>query len=100
MSEPAPQESPGAFPPRPLPERFPALTRLGRRLRGREIPFVQQLTAADCGAACLAMTLGYFGRSVRLDEVRTALGAGSEGTSARSILETARQLGLRGRGVK
>ena len=79
--------------------RFPALRalRLGRR---RRIPFVQQTTATDCGAACLAMVLGYYGKSVGLSQVREATGVSRHGTSAFAILETARHFGLRGRGVQ
>ena len=39
-------------------ERFPALRQLGQRLIGRRLPFVAQVTAVDCGAACLTMVLG------------------------------------------
>jgi ATP-binding cassette, subfamily B, bacterial len=80
-------------------ERFPALRglHLGRR---RRIPFVQQTTATDCGAASLAMVLGYYGKSVGLSQVREATGVSRHGTSAFAILETARHFGLRGRGVQ
>jgi ABC-type bacteriocin/lantibiotic exporter with double-glycine peptidase domain len=70
------------------------------RRRGRRIPYVQQMEATDCGAACLAMTLGYHGRLVPLKETRERTGSGRGGVSARAILEAARQYGLRGRGVK
>lgn len=79
--------------------RFPALAKLRRRNR-RRVPFIQQLEAADCGAACLAMVLGYHGRSARLDEVRTAVGVSRDGADALSILRAAESYGMRGRGVK
>jgi len=79
---------------------FPALRRLGRDLGGREIPFVQQVTVTDCGAACLAMALGLHGREVSLDEVRTAMAVGRDGVSAHLLLETAAFYQLRGRGVR
>ena len=50
-----------------LPNRYPALRRLGETLRGRRIPWIRQLTGTECGAACLAMVLGYHGKQVRLD---------------------------------
>ena len=50
--------------------------------RARRIPEVRQLHATDCGAACLAMALGYHGRDVRLDEVREVMGIGRDGVSA------------------
>jgi ABC-type bacteriocin/lantibiotic exporter with double-glycine peptidase domain len=75
-----------------------ALSKLGRR-RGKKVPFVQQLEAADCGAACLAMVLAYHGRTMSLDEVRQAAGTSSRGTDAMWIVRAGEQLGMRGRGV-
>jgi ATP-binding cassette subfamily B protein len=93
-----------ATPDRPMrtadPTRFPALAKLSRPGRRRRIPHVQQLEAADCGAACLSMVLGYHGRNVRLDDVRSAIGVGRDGANALAILRAAETYGLRGRGVK
>jgi ATP-binding cassette, subfamily B, bacterial len=80
------------------PELAQALRRLGGR-RGHRVPYVQQMEAADCGAACLAMVLGFHGRVVSLDEARTAAGT-NRGTDALSIVRGAEQMGLRGRGVQ
>jgi ATP-binding cassette subfamily B protein len=78
--------------------RFPALSRLGRA--ERRIPFVQQLAAAECGLACLAMVLAYHGKAITREEMRDVVPAGRGGTSARDLLSAARYHGLRGRGVK
>src|SRR6185503_981391 len=78
---------------------FPALTRLGRRRAPSRVPIVRQLAEAECGAACLAMILAFHGKAVRLDELRASLGGGREGTTALSLLNVARQYGLRGRGA-
>lgn len=75
-----------------------ALRRIGGR-RGRRVPYVQQMEAADCGAACLAMVLAYHGRTATLDETRAAAGSGG-GTDAAAIVRGAEQFGLRGRGVQ
>ncbi|MCP3164274.1 peptidase domain-containing ABC transporter [Myxococcus qinghaiensis] len=80
--------------------RFPALKRLGERLRGRRIPFVAQFTAVDCGAACLAMVLGYWGRPTRMDDIQSVAGLSPHGISARALLEVGRRFGLRGRAVQ
>ena len=82
-----------------LAERFPALRRLERRNR-RRIPFVQQLQTVDCGAACLAMVLGYHGRDAGLDDVRKVMGSGRGVGSALDILNAARWFGMRGRGLR
>ncbi len=75
-----------------------ALRRLGRGKK-RRVPFVQQMEAADCGAACLAMVLAYHGKTVALDRVRAAAGT-NRGTDALGIVRAGEQFGLRGRGVQ
>src|SRR6267378_1830251 len=79
--------------------RYPGLKRLGRLLK-RRFPFVQQLSATECGAACLTMILGYFGKEMGLEEVRDICGPARDGVSALSLLRAADPLGLRGRGIK
>ena len=64
------------------------------------MPFIQQNTASDCGAASLAMVLAYHGKHLRLDDVRKVTGFGRDGADALAILSAARVFGLRGRGVK
>ena len=82
-----------------LVERFPALRRLQDRIRDRKIPYIQQHTNADCGAACLAMVLAYYGRQVRLDEICSRLQVGRDGASALGLINVGRQYGLRARGI-
>ena len=82
-------------------ERFPALRKLGRRLIGRRLPFVAQVTAVDCGAACLSMVLGYWGRKMTLDEVQRVTGlVSTEGVTARAVLNAGKSFGLRGRAAQ
>ena len=81
-------------------ELFPSLEKLARARRGKKVPYVQQLEATDCGAACLAMVLGYLGRDVNLDEVREAAGGSArDGTDALAIVRAAEWYGLRCRGL-
>ncbi len=68
--------------------------------RVRPIPLVQQTAVADCGAACLAMVLGWHGREVRLEEVRQRMGVTLYGAHAAALLQAASAYGLRGRGVR
>jgi ABC-type bacteriocin/lantibiotic exporter with double-glycine peptidase domain len=85
--------------PEPLDRRFPALRRLAFTRR-RTIPYVQQTTASDCGAACLTMVLGFHGKHLRLDDVRKVTGFGRDGADALALVNTGRVFGLRGRGIK
>src|SRR5690606_25554462 len=81
-------------------ELFPSLERLARTRRGR-VPFVQQLEANDCGAACLAMVLGHLGHDAPLDEVREACGgSGRDGTDASSLMRAGEWYGLRCRAIR
>jgi ABC-type bacteriocin/lantibiotic exporter with double-glycine peptidase domain len=69
-------------------------------LRTRRIPYVQQMELADCGAACLAMVLGYHGKRLTLAEVRDATGADRGGVDALGIVKAASHYGLLARGVR
>lgn len=80
--------------------KFPDLRRLALWRVGRRIPVVRQLAVADCGAAALAMVLGYHGHETSLDELNRALATGGGGASATSLLRVGRSYGLRGRGVR
>jgi ATP-binding cassette subfamily B protein len=66
----------------------------------RRVRLVRQMEEADCGAACLAMALGYLGRRVPLDELRAMTGTGRDGVSALSLLHAARACGLTAQGVR
>lgn len=78
--------------------RFPALRRLFTTGR-RAVPWIPQTAATDCGPACLAMTLAYFGKELPLEEIRARVFRGRDASSARLLLDAAGELGLRGRGV-
>jgi ABC-type bacteriocin/lantibiotic exporter with double-glycine peptidase domain len=54
-----------------------------------------QLTAVECGAACLAMILRYHGRETSIAECRERCGLGRDGVTARTLAEVARSYGLR-----
>ncbi|MFH1130024.1 MAG: peptidase domain-containing ABC transporter [Pseudomonadota bacterium] len=84
----------------PQPQRRHNAAKKLERTHRRQIPFVQQMATADCGAACLAMILGYHGKDVPLNEVRRNVGATRDGTNALAILQGAHWYGMRGRGVK
>lgn len=52
----------------------------------RKVRLVQQSTAVDCAAACLAMVLNYHGHGVSLRDVRDRTGVGRDGLSARDVM--------------
>ncbi len=60
----------------------------------RRVPVVNQLTASECGAACLAMILGYHGRGTTVSECRPFCEGGRDGVSAQAIASAAARFGL------
>src|SRR5215510_4407016 len=84
----------------PLIQRFPALGRLRVKTARGQLPYIQQLSATECGPACLAMVLAYYGKHVPLSEVREATGVNRDGVDSLTLLKAARWYGLQGRGMK
>jgi len=62
-----------------------------RSLFPRRVPLILQMTALECGAACLAMILNFHGRKTRISECRECLGVGTDGVTAQVIAKEARR---------
>ena len=65
----------------------------------RRVPELIQTSAVECGAACLAMILGYYGRKTSIAEIRESCGVGRDGLSALRMVQAARSYGLRVRTI-
>ncbi|MBV9307328.1 MAG: hypothetical protein JOZ45_14375, partial [Acidobacteriaceae bacterium] len=52
----------------------------------RRVPVVLQMSTVECGAACLAMILGYFGRKTPLQECRAECDPGRNGVTAQTLM--------------
>src|SRR5690349_4354588 len=68
---------------------------LMKSFRRPRVPVVHQLSAVECGAACLSMILSYHGRETTLSECRDRMGIGRDGVTALTIKKAARATGLR-----
>jgi ATP-binding cassette subfamily B protein len=66
-----------------------------RRIRKKQVRVIHQTASTDCGAACLAMVLDYFGITVSEGKLRDECAPGRDGIHAGAIAEAARKRGLR-----
>ena len=80
--------------------------RKGRKLRQpisrgvANVPVIMQMEALECGAACLAMVLAYYGKWIPLERVRADCGVSRDGANARNVLRAARSYGLSAKGYR
>ena len=71
-----------------------------RRKKRARTPEVFQMEAAECGAACLSMILGYYGCYLPMEELRQVCGVSRNGCTASGILRAGQHYGLVGGGFR
>ena len=62
--------------------------------KAAKVPVVMQLERLECGAACLAMVLAYFGKWVPLEQVRADCGVSRDGSNMKNLYYAAQHYGL------
>jgi len=100
--EPPPEAEPEPKQPEkkaPRPKGPSPLSGIFRRLSRKRVPVLIQMSEVECGAACLAMILRYYGRKSSISEVSERSSVGRDGLTALSIVKTARDYGMRVRSV-
>lgn len=63
-------------------------------------PTILQMEALECGAASLAMIMGYYGKFISLEVLRIECGVSRDGTKASSVIKAAKKFGFDAHGFR
>lgn len=63
-------------------------------------PTVYQMEATECGAASLAMVMGYFGKNMPLEKLRIETGVSRDGCNMKNIMRAGKKFGLEVHGYR
>ena len=65
-----------------------------------KVPVIMQMEALECGAACLAMILAYYGKWIPLEQVRLDCGVSRDGSNMKNVYLAAQNYGLEVHGYR
>ncbi|MBZ5859234.1 peptidase domain-containing ABC transporter [Flavihumibacter profundi] len=66
----------------------------------KKVSAFKQRDLTDCGAACLASILGYYGSTVPISKIRLEAGTDQRGTNLLGIIQAAEACGLQAKGAR